>query len=62
IASRIKGTSGSSRDVQAMQDLMHEVLDDNRALREEMVELQERVDFAERMIAQQRQDQLPPHN
>jgi hypothetical protein len=52
--------SGVGKDAERVNELvehMREQLEQNRA---EMVELHERVDFAERMLAKSRGEELPP--
>jgi hypothetical protein len=63
IAARIQGGGTAAPDevvqrIEASQQAVLEELDD---LRHDLVEMQERMDFAERMLAQQRQaGALPP--
>ena len=63
IAQRIQGGRGADESEEALRELetsQHAVLDEVDALRREVVEMQERLDFAERLLAQQRQGALPP--
>lgn len=61
IATRIQqGAEGPVSDVAArLEASQREVLDEIEALRTDLVELQERLDFAERLLARQRQEALP---
>ncbi len=56
IADRIKGVgSGSSGDVvRQLEETQGHVLDELDALRQEVAEVQERLDFTERLLANQR--------
>ena len=56
IADRIKGVgSGSSGDVvRQLEETQGHVLDELDALRQEVVDVNERLDFAERLLANQR--------
>ncbi len=62
IADRIRG-SGNAESKEALEQLRESqitVLDELDALRQEMAEVNERVDFAERLLAKQREPrQLP---
>ena len=62
IATRIQGGSpdGASREVlDQVESHQQELLDEVDALRHDVVEMQERLDFAERLLAQHRRDALP---
>ncbi|MSR06015.1 MAG: hypothetical protein EXR93_02945 [Gemmatimonadetes bacterium] len=63
IAARIQGggpASVPSEDVQRALDASHAVLEEVEGLRRDIGELQERVDFTERMLARQREDPRLP--
>lgn len=63
IADRIRGSSTvSDEQVRRIEASNREVLDELEALRREMGEVHERIDFTERMITQSRQAALPPHD
>ncbi len=52
IAARIKGGGAvDSGELRELQDTVHDLLEENRSIREELVEVQERVDFAERLLS-----------
>ena len=56
IAARIQGGGRVSDDqVERLEAGQQAVLDEMEALRHDVVEMQERLDFAERMLAQQRE-------
>jgi hypothetical protein len=56
IAARIQGGGRISDDqVERLEAGQQAVLDEMEALRHDVVEMQERLDFAERMLAQQRE-------
>lgn len=60
IASRIRsGAPSSDEAVRRLQDGQQAVLEELESLRQEVTEMQERLDFAERMLAQQRDRALP---
>ncbi len=61
IADRIRGTGGESNEViERVKESQLAVLEEVDALRQELTDVQERLDFAERMLAQQRErGQLP---
>ena len=62
IAARIqKGAPGAvpSEDIKGVLDSHHAVLDEVEGLRRDIAELQERVDFHERMLSRQREERLP---
>lgn len=60
IAARIKGSAGISEQqikelqerISDLEENMQATLDDNITTRDELVELQERLDFAERLLAE----------
>jgi len=56
VADRIRsGTPGATEDgVRRLQETQQAILDDLDGMRQELTELQERVDFTERLLAQQR--------
>lgn len=54
-ARRVGGGEGTKE----LAETVSELRDDMRALREEMLDLHERVDFTERVIAQQRDARAP---
>ena len=63
IAARIQGGGAGVSDdvVQRLETSQQAVLEELDLLRHDVVEMQERMDFAERMLAQQRQSgALPP--
>jgi hypothetical protein len=56
IAARIQGAGQASADqIQRLEAAHQGVLDEVEALRHDMMEMQERLDFAERMLARQRE-------
>jgi DNA repair exonuclease SbcCD ATPase subunit len=60
IAARIQGKAVTADDVVQRLDAANQaVLDELEDLRRDVVEVQERLDFAERLLAQQRQAALP---
>ncbi|HEX9728732.1 MAG TPA: hypothetical protein VGA37_09520 [Gemmatimonadales bacterium] len=60
IATRIQRSEEASPEaVEHLEAGYQAVLDDVEALRHDLVEVQERLDFAERLLAQQRQAGLP---
>lgn len=61
IAARIQGKAVTADEVVQRLDAANQaVLDELEDLRQDVVEVQERLDFAERLLAQQRQAALPP--
>jgi hypothetical protein len=61
IAARIQGKAVTSDEVvQRLEAANQAALDEIEALREDVAEVHERLDFAERLLAQQRQGALPP--
>lgn len=60
IAARIRSSAPSADEsVRRLQESQQAVLEEMEALRQEMTEIQERLDFAERLLAQQRDRALP---
>lgn len=60
-ADRIRGGAIVSDDtIQRLEASHQEVLDELETVRRELSELHERMDFSERVLAQNRQGQLPP--
>jgi hypothetical protein len=57
IAARIQGGGGggSNEQIERLEAAQQNVLDEMEALRHDVVEMQERLDFAERMLARQRE-------
>lgn len=52
IAARIKGGGAmGNTDVRELQETVHDLLEDNLAIREELVEVQERMEFTERLLS-----------
>lgn len=61
VAARIQGGGPASDDQVARLEAAHQaVLDELEGLRHDVVEMQERLDFAERLLAQQRQSGALP--
>ena len=63
LADRIRGAGprGSDAGVQQVRESQMVILDELEALRQELTEVQERLDFTERIIARQREaERLPP--
>lgn len=62
IAERLRGTRGTDADTQHQIEILREdLLTELQVTRREMADLGERLDFAERLLAQQRAAQgLPP--
>ena len=62
IAERLRGTRGADADTQHQIEILREdLLTELQVTRREMADLGERLDFAERLLAQQRAAQgLPP--
>jgi hypothetical protein len=59
-ADRIRGGASVSYDsVRRLEASHQEVLEELEAVRRDMVELQERMDFAERVLAKKREGALP---
>jgi len=62
VAARIQGGAHGAvptKDVQRALDANHAVLEEVEGLRRDIAELQERVDFTERMLSRQREERLP---
>ena len=60
-ADRIRGGAIVSDDtIQRLEASHQEVLDELETVRRELSELHERMDFSERVLAQNRQNALPP--
>ena len=52
IAARIKGGAApDNAEISELQDTVQDLLEENRAIRDELTEVQERVDFTERLLA-----------
>jgi hypothetical protein len=63
LADRIRGGGIVSDDTVRQLEASHqEVLDDLETVRREVAELHERMDFTERVLAQNREGGLPPGN
>jgi len=61
LAARIQGKAVTSDEVvQRLEAANQAVMDDMEELRQDVAEVHERLDFAERLLAQQRQGALPP--
>jgi hypothetical protein len=59
-ADRIRGTTGTSDDtVRRLEAANQEVLEELDSVRREVLELHERLDFTERVLAQKRNEGLP---
>lgn len=62
IAARIRSSAPTADEtVRRLQDGQQALLEDLEALRQELTEVQERLDFAERLLAQQRDAGRLPH-
>ncbi len=62
IANRIQGTAGgsvTSETVERIEGTHQDLLDEMEGLRHDVLELQERLDFAERLLAQHKDQRLP---
>ncbi len=60
-AARIQGKAVTSDEVvQRLEASNQAVMDEMEELRQDVAEVHERLDFAERLLAQQRQGVLPP--
>lgn len=61
LAARIQGKAVTSDEVVQRLEAAHQAaLDEIEDLRQDVAEVHERLDFAERLLAQQRQGALPP--
>ncbi len=62
IGNRIQGGASRASDdaVDRLEASQHAVIDEVEALRNDVVEMQERLDFAERLLARQQQQQELP--
>lgn len=62
IAARIKsGATADAEELRELHETVQDLLEENRAIREELTEVQERVDFTERMLSSGR-EKGPPQN
>lgn len=60
IAHRIGSGGGNAHDVERLAEGQMRLVDELDAVRQELTDVQERLDFAERILAKQREpDQLP---
>ncbi len=54
IASRIRGEGASSSELESLRETQLGLMDEIESMRQELSDVQERVDFAERLLAQHR--------
>lgn len=54
VADRIRGVGGSKDALERLRQSQAALLEEVDAIRRELIEVQERLDFAERLLAQQR--------
>ena len=54
IASRIRGEGGSGSEVERLRETQLSLMDDLESVHQELTDVQERVDFTERLLAQHR--------
>ena len=59
IADRIRG-GPAGRDVRALEEQYEGLVDEVETMRGEMTDLQERLDFTERLLAKEPESKLPP--
>jgi Tfp pilus assembly protein PilO len=62
VADRISGAGVSQGMLQRIEESHLAVLEELEAVRQELAEVQERIDFAERLLAQQREPERLPRS